>query len=77
MVASARCPNLDREDTMSTITEFTIATAVVAFLLGVAFQINHAPLGTLNAASFAWGDRFLSFGGTPLPPPLQAFTRVR
>jgi hypothetical protein len=27
---------------MNTITELTIATAVVAFLLGVAFQIDHA-----------------------------------
>jgi hypothetical protein len=31
---------LEQEDTMDTITQFTFAAAVVAFLLGVAFQIT-------------------------------------
>jgi hypothetical protein len=31
---------LEQEDTMDTITEFTVAAAFVAFLLGVAFQIT-------------------------------------
>ena len=33
-------PELEQEDTMDTITQFTIAAALVAFLLGVAFQIT-------------------------------------
>ena len=35
---------------MSTITEFTIAAAVIAFLLAVAFQIDGAPARTQVAA---------------------------
>jgi hypothetical protein len=33
-------PELEQEDTMDTITEFTIAAAVVAFLFGMAFQLT-------------------------------------
>jgi hypothetical protein len=33
-------PELEQEDTMDTITQFTLAAAAVAFLLGVAFQIT-------------------------------------
>jgi hypothetical protein len=33
-------PELEQEDTMDTITQFTIAAALVALLLGVAFQIT-------------------------------------
>jgi hypothetical protein len=44
-------PELKQEDTMDPITDFTIAAAVVAFLLGGAFQI------TMHVPSFGWGDR--------------------
>jgi hypothetical protein len=33
-------PELEQEDTMDTITQFTFAAGAVAFLLGVAFQIT-------------------------------------
>jgi hypothetical protein len=39
---------LEQEGTMDTITEFTIAAAVVAFLLGVAFQIAASNVPTFG-----------------------------